>query len=250
MNAFDAIAPFYDVEHGDLLLDTTMYVGLAETSPDPVLVLGCGTGRVVHALQAAGIEAWGIDQSEGMLEIARHKLRPDMATRLVRADMRDFQLAQRFALVVIPLDTFGLILNQDEQIEVLRRAGEHLAPHGRLVIDLSNPFTMPDSDQDGLRRVRFTAVEGNRTVTAWDWTEADSAAQILHMTIEYETREGQSTDRIQVEVDVRWSYRFELEALFALAGLRVESVWGSYDQDEYGESSPRLIITGRRVSST
>ena len=54
-------------------LDSMMeYVPLVRDST--VLELGCGTGRVLLPLAAAGIEVVGLDQSPAMLAIPRQKL--------------------------------------------------------------------------------------------------------------------------------------------------------------------------------
>jgi hypothetical protein len=50
---------------------------------------------------------------------------------------------------------------------------------------------------------------------------------------------------------LRWFYRYELEHLLARAGFRLVSVYGSYELEEYGAGSERLIVlaTPRREGS-
>jgi hypothetical protein len=45
-----------------------------------------------------------------------------------------------------------------------------------------------------------------------------------------------------VQFALRWFYRYELEHLLARAGFRLVSVYGSYDLEEYGAGSERLIV--------
>jgi ubiquinone/menaquinone biosynthesis C-methylase UbiE len=50
----------------------------AELAEDPVADLGCGTGRITQHLHELGVDAFGIDLSDGMLEQAR-SLYPHLA---------------------------------------------------------------------------------------------------------------------------------------------------------------------------
>jgi cyclopropane fatty-acyl-phospholipid synthase-like methyltransferase len=63
-----------------------------------VLDLGCGTGKpVARYLVEKGFRVVGVDESAAMLEIARRVV-PE--AELVRADMRELELSERFAAAV------------------------------------------------------------------------------------------------------------------------------------------------------
>jgi hypothetical protein len=47
-------------------------------------------------------------------------------------------------------------------------------------------------------------------------------------------------------MSLRYSYRYELELLLDKAGLSVEELYGSYDFEDYGTDSSRLIFVCRR----
>ena len=245
MKVFDAIAPFYDLEHDSLSLDTTMYATLASESAGPVLVLGAGTGRVVGALAKAGLEAWGLDESPKMLEVARRKLGPEVGSRLLLEDMRNFALGRQFDWVVIPLDTFSLLLSQEDQIGTLQVCSSHLSSNGSVIIDTANPLLLPDSEQNGLRRQRFEAHDGDHRIRAWDWTQTQAADQRMIMWIEYELDASAEQRKERVRVDLRWTYRNEFEALFRVAGLELTAVWGDYSLSPYSDDSRRLIVVAK-----
>src|SRR5579862_9768496 len=108
MNPFDSIAPFYDLEHDGLTLDTTMYASMAKQLGSEILVMGAGTGRVVLALAKAGFHVWGVDNSPGMFRLAERKLVDVKRAHMIRADAINVDLDRSFDLVVVPLDTFAL----------------------------------------------------------------------------------------------------------------------------------------------
>jgi ubiquinone/menaquinone biosynthesis C-methylase UbiE len=86
-----------------------------------VLELGCGTGRVLLPVAAAGLDVVGLDQSPAMLAIARQKLTTlDAETRarvqLIEGDMRSFDLGMdRFRLITIPFRAFCHLLTIPDQ---------------------------------------------------------------------------------------------------------------------------------------
>ncbi len=126
--------------------------GLAQMTGGPVLELGVGTGRVAIPLAKDGREVVGIDRSAAMLaRAAAHAKAARAKLTLVEADMRSFSLERTFALVTIPFNTF-LMLTPDERWACLARCREHLAPSGRLAIDVFQPNPEVIAGLDGAVR--------------------------------------------------------------------------------------------------
>src|SRR5437899_3339655 len=87
--------------------DVVFYREAAREFGDPVLELGCGTGRITMALAEAGKRITGLDLSERMLERAvkkRAALRVEARERvhLVQGNMAGFDLGEKFRLIIIP----------------------------------------------------------------------------------------------------------------------------------------------------
>src|SRR5262245_14513404 len=100
--------------------DSTFYVDEAERSGGPVLEIGCGTGRNLRPTAERGIESWGIDLSRVALDrLALKAERQGLTVTLRQADMRDFRLPQRFALITVPARTFLYMTSTQEQIAAL-----------------------------------------------------------------------------------------------------------------------------------
>src|SRR5438309_11633996 len=91
--------------------DVAFYRDAAREYGDPVLELGCGTGRITMALAPKGKRVTGLDLSERMLERAggkRAALNKEERERghLVQADMTQFDLGEKFQLIIIPFRPF------------------------------------------------------------------------------------------------------------------------------------------------
>src|SRR5437868_3704224 len=59
--------------------------------------------------------------------------------RLVRGDMRDFDLGSTFDLTLIAVKSFAYLTGRAEQQRALARVATHLRPGGLLALDLLHP---------------------------------------------------------------------------------------------------------------
>ena len=68
---FDRFARFYDADYRHYQDDLDLILDLADQTGDPILELGCGTGRVLAPLLEAGHTVTGVDISPGLLGVAQ-----------------------------------------------------------------------------------------------------------------------------------------------------------------------------------
>jgi ubiquinone/menaquinone biosynthesis C-methylase UbiE len=68
---YDRIAGIYDPWSVSVTEDVELYVEEALASGGPVVELAVGTGRIAVPTAKAGIDVIGVDQSSGMLSVAR-----------------------------------------------------------------------------------------------------------------------------------------------------------------------------------
>ena len=119
--------------------ETTWYLRFARRTGGPVLDVPCGTGRLLCRVAEAGFDVTGIDLCEEMLEVARRyvfELTPDARQRvqLVRADMSDFRLDERFGLIYIADNSLRELTTHDALLSCLRCIRRHLRDDGVLLI--------------------------------------------------------------------------------------------------------------------
>src|SRR5258707_10067902 len=103
------IADYYDespVVKGRLQ-DVAFYREAARDFGDPVLELGCGTGRITMSIAEAGKGNTGLDLFESMLgragkESAALRVEARERVHLVQGDMGKFDLGEKIPLVIIP----------------------------------------------------------------------------------------------------------------------------------------------------
>lgn len=99
------------------------------------LDLACGTGILCEILHDHGINASGMDLSEGMIEIAR-KSNPDIRYEI--ADMIRYRPAKSFDLVTCTGDALNHILELKDVERIFKNVFSYLNAGGYFIFDLLN----------------------------------------------------------------------------------------------------------------
>jgi SAM-dependent methyltransferase len=199
----------------------------------------------------------GVDISPGMLDVCRRNVlreSPEVRARveLRAADMRDFDLSRQFELITVPFRSFQHLQTVAEQRAALSCFTRHLAPGGRLILDLFNPaipllgderwlaepFVEPPVDLgDGRTLIRSLRIVGR------DFFNQTQDVEIAHEVVGQDGRRER-----QAEVTrLRYLFRYEAEHLLVREGLTVEALYADYDRRPFGSIYPgELIFVARR----
>ena len=101
----------------------------------PVLDVGCGTGRIVLDYLAAGIDIDGVDNSPEMLAICLEKAQHrELSPNLYEQQMETLELPRRYRTILVPSMTFQLVCDPKVAGSVIRRFFELLLPGGVLIM--------------------------------------------------------------------------------------------------------------------
>ncbi len=232
--------------------DVAFFVEMAQASGGQVLEIGCGTGRVLIPTARAGVEIVGLDLSPFMLSICRENLAqepPEVQARvqLIEGDMRSFDLGRGFALITLPFRPFQHLTTVEDQMACLRTIHRHLAPGGRLVLDLFNPsiiyLAAPQRMEEYEDIPQFTMPDGRRVARYARITARDYFNQIQDVDlIYYVTHPDGRQERLVHSFPMRYLFRFEVEHLLARCGFAVEALYGGYDKSSYGSKYPGELI--------
>jgi SAM-dependent methyltransferase len=226
--------------------DAAFYGELARAAGGPVLDLACGTGRVLLEIAKQGIACTGIDLSPRMLERLRAKGAPP-TLRLVQAPMQRFDLgAERFALIYSAFRGFQHLYSVDDQLACLACVRRHLAPGGAFAFDVFNPklARMGASEEPETVGIRF-AVDGEEVVR-YEQVQRDAGTQLLRVRMRYQRkRAGGERFSEQVEFQMRWFYRYEIEHLLARAGFREVAIYGGFAGQPFAADSPEIVAVAR-----
>jgi SAM-dependent methyltransferase len=111
----------------------------------PALDLGCGTGRILFPLIAAGLEVDGSDISADMIAVAeREAVKRRVSPTLTVQPMHMLDLGRKYWTIYM-CGSFGIGGRRDYDREALEKAYRHLEPGGALLI---TNFGMPYVDDE------------------------------------------------------------------------------------------------------
>ena len=247
------IADYYDespIVKGRLQ-DVAFYRNAVRDFGDPILELGCGTGRITMALAEAGKRITGLDLSGRMLERAvkkRAALRVEARERVhfVQGDMARFDLGEKFRLVIIPFRPFQHLLEVRQQMDCLECVRKHLAPGGRLILDVFQTDAERMHDPVHMREVQLTEYEtaDGRRVRISERVAAFHRAEQrndVEMIFSIKRRDGRQ-ERLVFAWPLRYFFRFEVEHLLARCGFKVAALYGDFDRSPIRGDSPEMIF--------
>jgi SAM-dependent methyltransferase len=256
----DRWADVYDAVHCDAPVaidDVPFYVEEAVRSGGPVLELACGTGRVAIPIARAGIDVVGLDESPRMLEVAKRRAEaaglPEERLRLVQGDMRDFDVGQRFPLVIIPFRSFLHMEMVEDQKRCLGNIAEHLAGGGRLILNMFVPkLELIVEDWTTLHFWKeFSHPQTGRRVLLWETRTYDThSQQISNRFLFHELDEdGTVVSQCYRTLSLRYMWRYEGQHLFEGCGYEVEALYGWFDRRPFDEKSEEMVWVLRRSRS-
>jgi SAM-dependent methyltransferase len=122
---------WHDLECASYTADLPVWRELAGRAGGPVLDLGAGTGRVTLDLAERGHALIALDSDAELLdELARRAEVGGLEVTCVRADARSLQEAERFALVIAPMQFLQIMGGRAERGRLLRGVAAGLMPGG------------------------------------------------------------------------------------------------------------------------
>jgi SAM-dependent methyltransferase len=256
VDPYAALPDLYDLEHASFADDVALYLQLAEVVGDPILELGCGSGRVLLPLAQAGYRVTGLDRSAPMLDRARARVKDEGLggrVTLVEAEMTaaDTRGGGPFGLVLLSLNGLMHVVTARAQRDVLEAARRALDPRGMLVIDVMSPDPNVLATFDG------------RVLHEGSWQRRDDlhidrfasrahapATQRIDTQLWYDlTGDGGDVHRVTTRFAMRYLTRTELELMLEVCGFVEWQVYGSYELDPYDDESDRLIVTAEVTAS-
>jgi SAM-dependent methyltransferase len=179
------LAQTWDLFRGDTSNwdDRFFYPEIIHESGQPVLDVGCGTGRLLLDYLAQGVDIDGVDNSPEMLSLCRQKAEVvGLKPALFESSMETMNLPRHYQTIIVPSSSFQLVMDPLQAQAAMLHFFAHLLPGGTLVM----PFMLLWKKGDPLSSWRLTGEktrpEDGATIKRWSRSRYDpeSLTSITH----------------------------------------------------------------------
>ena len=221
---------------------TAFYLGIAaELAPDAITDLGCGTGSLTVELARRGHRVTGVDPSPAMLDVARHRRDSD----LVRWILGDATCLPHSSadLVVMTGHVAQLFLDDGQLSAAISDISRALRSGGFVVFESRDPRAEGWSAWTRELSYRRLHDAEHGEIEVW-YQVADVRDELVFYDIHYRFL---ASGRELLSSNV---LRFRPQAVLTQAlfdnGFSVERVYGDWDRQPVGPTTPELIFAARR----
>jgi len=228
--------------------DVPFYIDLAMRHGRKALELGIGTARLAIQLARSGVKTWGIDNSPHMIRAALTNLskeQPEVRqlVHLEQADVRNFDLGERFGLIYFPSFSFDHLLTHEDQVAALRCIRKNVAPDGIYAFDLSNVV-----ERDSGWFVQRKLLDNKSTVVRLGFHKTCPNKRQMSMDIWYELyKEGRMMERYHEGGEVFIHSAESIKQLLEENGFRINVIFGGHDRRSFTEDCEMMVIIAEPV---
>ena len=130
---YGMMAEFWDLFRGDTSTwdDRFFFLDVVKKYGQPVLDVGCGTGRILLDFMQQRIDIEGVDNSPDMLSLLNQKAEKlNMKPTVYQQEMDKLDLPRKYQTILVPSSSFQLLLDENLPRLAIKRFHEHLLPGG------------------------------------------------------------------------------------------------------------------------
>jgi 2-polyprenyl-3-methyl-5-hydroxy-6-metoxy-1,4-benzoquinol methylase len=204
-----------------------------------ILDLACGQGRHAIPLAQLGMCVTGVDSSVSLLNEAKQRAQAKKVDILfTRGDMRTYQAAEQYDVVLVLGNSFGYFNNKDNK-RVLSNIATSLKTGGWFVLDLSNT---PGMLRRQIKGRWIQKIPGGKLTTHTLNFDPETFQVIMQWRILQRKRKT-SFDGV-----LRLYTPPEINHLLVEQNLIIKKTYGSFTNEPYSIKTKRYLVVARKVS--
>lgn len=182
------LAEFWDLFRGDTSTweDRSFYLDVVKKYGQPVLDVGCGTGRILLDFMQQGIDIDGVDNSPDMLALLKQKAEKlNLNPTIYQQEMDKLSLPRKYQAILVPSSSFQLLLDEKLPPIAMDRFYEHLLPGGVLAMPFMTLWRSGEQLENEFTREVVRPEDGS-TIRRWQFARFDPDTDLEHTIDRYE----------------------------------------------------------------
>lgn len=235
--------------------DRNLFLELVREFGEPVLDLGCGTGRILLDFRKLGIDIDGVDDSPEMLEVCRRKAREaGISAVLIQQKLESLSLPRKYRTILAPSSVLQLVTTGEQAVDAVRSLYESLEPGGVLAGSFAFEWREGEPLETGWELLfERTRPEDGTTVRSWkrEWREPERKWWHTEQRFEVSLDEVVVAEEHQVRSpEGRWYSQDEARELFAKAGFEDVRLLHEFTREPIRAEDRLFVVFGRRALSS
>ena len=185
---YGMMAEFWDLFRGDTSTweDRFFFLDVVKKYGQPVLDVGCGTGRILLDFMQQGIDIDGVDNSPDMLALLHEKAKKlGLSPTLHQQEMTTLALPRKYQTILVPSSSFQLLLDSSQPPLAMKSFYEHLHPGGVLAMPFMTLWKQGDPLESEFIREAVRQEDG-ATIRRWQYSRFDPDTDLEHTIDRYE----------------------------------------------------------------
>lgn len=244
---YDLLAPFYDSINSDI--DYALWADFLEKiikrdchgTPELLLDLGCGTGKMTLELAKRGYDMTGVDLSPEMLNVARERAESEGLDVLwLCQDMTDFELYGTVDVALCCLDGINHLTSPSALKKTFDLVHNYLSPDGLFIFDVNGKYKFENIYSD-----RAYVMEEDGAVCVWQnsYNEKSKLCD-FYITLFKEEADGSYTRYDESERERMYTLR-SLKSALGAAGFEFVAAYSDFAFSPATDESERIYIVAR-----
>ena len=185
---YGMMAEFWDLFRGETSTweDRFFFLEVVKKYGEPVLDVGCGTGRILLDFMQQGMDIDGVDNSPDMLARLQQKAEKLKLHPIVyQQEMDKLDLPRKYQTILVPSSSFQLLLDEELPPLAMNRFYEHLVPGGVLAMPFMTLWKQEDPLESEFTR-EVVRPEDGATIRRWSFVRFDPETELEHTIDRYE----------------------------------------------------------------
>ena len=236
--------------------DKLFYRTLIDQYGQPILDVGCSTGRLILDYMEDGLEVDGVDNSPEMLAICREKaqkrgLMPNLYTQW----METLDLPRQYRTIIVPSSSFQLVTDSTKAAQAMDRFFTHMEAGAALIMSFMsnqhppNPDDQSDPDVWNPWYLLEEKIRGDDGAIIRRWIRGKSDTQLQHTENRYEIEVGGKiviSETITQSPALRWYTQNQAQQLYETAGFKVIQIYNGFEFEPASETAHVFTILGEK----
>jgi ubiquinone/menaquinone biosynthesis C-methylase UbiE len=248
---YGMLAEFWDLFRGDTSTwdDRFFYLDVVKKYGQPVLDVGCGTGRILLDFMQQGIDIDGVDNSPEMLAFLRQKAEKlNLHPTVYEQEMTKLSLPRKYQIILVPSSSFQLLLDESLPPTAMERFSQQLLPGGALVMPFMTLWKQGDPlESEFVREV--VRPEDGATIRRWQYSRFNPETALEDSIDRYEIiRDGKviASEEHKQSPGTRSYTQEQAMTLYQKAGFKDIQVFSEFTFDPVKLTDTVFSIIGVR----